>query len=60
MMKDKLTFILNCSLYARLTCPTKRMAAYKFEILSYIVHLLFLQVRDDDEYFIASGIVHAS
>lgn len=60
MRKGPLTFVLYSPFHARLACSTKGMAAHELEILGNIIHFLPLQVCNDDEDFIATGVVHAS
>ena len=47
-------------LYARLTTPSKAISTDPLEVIGNVIHFLFFEVRDDDIYFIASGIMHAA
>ena len=54
------TFMLDLVLYARLTTSSKAIRADRLEVFRDIIHFLFLEVRDNDIYFIASGVVHSA
>ena len=47
-------------LYAWLTAPSKAISADRLEVLRNVIHFLFLEIRDNDIYLIATGIVHSA
>jgi hypothetical protein len=55
----KRTFIQKLACNAWFHRSAKGTSTYKFEIFCRVVHLLSLQVRDDDVDIIAAMIVHA-
>lgn len=54
------TFLLYAPFHARFTSAAESVPAYEFEIFCDIVHLLPLEICDNNVYFIAADIVHAA